>query len=328
MSPATRPSPRDEPAGNPAIAVFAFRRLDLLQLTLDSLGNNEGFQHFVTHVFSDAARSHTGEEGDAVAAVRSFLRDWCADHGAILHEAPTHLGLRSSILAGVADVLRTHESIIVVEDDLLLSRHFLTFMNQALVGCRDREDVMQVSGYFVPHKSTLPEVGLLRAPASWGWGTWRRAWAHYVDDAEALVTQVAPRKTAFDFGGSYSYFDALERNAQGTLDTWAVRWYASMFVRGGYAVYPSRSFVRNIGYRLDATNTGPSRTAGAFLRQPIAGDMPDIDWRSLGKGETREYAETLTAFYRWQQTEWARPTWRERIKARWERLTGDDAGPR
>ena len=30
-------------------------------------------------------------------------------------------------------------------------------------------------------------------------------------------------------------------------DSWAIRWYASTFVKNMYTLYPSKSFVQNIG---------------------------------------------------------------------------------
>jgi hypothetical protein len=326
MSSISRSRPRGERSDYPAIAIFAFRRPDLLRLTLRSLEHADDFHRHAVHVFSDAPRANVPGDTAAVEAVRSFLRDWCAIHGAALHEADANLGLRKSIVGGVTQILAENDSVIVLEDDLILSPSFLQFMDEALEACANRDDIMQVSGYFVPHGADLPPVGLIRSPGSWGWGTWKRAWAHYRDDAQKLLDEVSAADTsAFDFRGSYAFLDALERNAGGTLDTWAVRWYASMFLKGGYAVYPSRSLTRNIGYRDDATNTSPTRTAKVFMNQPIADHLPAIDWSRLGRAETREFADALETFYRWQQSEWARPTLLERLHAKWDSLTGGDA---
>jgi hypothetical protein len=272
-------------------------------------------------VFCDAARDSVPGEAVAVAELLSWAKDWCARVDAHLHVAETNLGLRGSIVSGVSKLLATHESVVVLEDDLLLSPAFLVFMNQALQSYRDREDIMQVSGYFVPHSGQLPSIGLLRAPASWGWATWRRAWAHYSDDARGLLNQVKKLDVgAFDINNSYGYLDSLEKNAAGTLDTWAVRWYASMFIRGGLALYPGETFTRNIGFGEEGTNCKPSSMDSVYLTQKIRRRAISPDWQSVGIRETIQFACTLESFYRWQSDRWTREPLGTRLRASLSKL--------
>ena len=308
------------------VAVFAFRRPDLLRRTLRALESCEGFRETPLFVFSDAARPDVAGESESVASVRSLLHDWAAKHNANVSEMPANLGLRRSILSGISSVLGSHDRIIVLEDDIVVSRGFLRFMNSALDGLKDRSDIVQVSGYFVPHSRRLPDAGLLRVPACWGWATWRRAWQLYRDQPAELAAEIRRGDVArFDIENSYAYLDALERNARGELDTWLVRWYASVFLQGGLSVYPSLSLTRNIGFAAGGTHTGPGRTAKAFLRQRIARDAADVDWSAIGAMESSAFAAALEGFYRWQHHEWVRPSWKERIAARWKLLTGDHA---
>jgi len=319
----SRRKPGKAPA---AIAVFAFKRLELVQRTLQSLGEADGFVDAPVYVFSDGARDDIAREAEDVAAVREWLRDWCTMNRAQMFESSRNRGLRPSIISGVTGILEKHDHIIVLEDDLIVSPSFLTFMNDALEAYEDRDEIMQVSGYFIPHSESLPPIGLLRTPGSWGWGTWRRAWRHYRDDAVALLAEIcAGDPRAFDVNGSYGYREALQKNAEGTLDTWAVRWYASMFLMNGLAVHPSESLTRNIGFGDDATNCGPSATAGAYMSQRIARRLGSVDWDAVGTVENKDYVAALEGFYRWQRAEWAKPTWRQRIQARWELLAGGDA---
>lgn len=216
------------------IAIFAFKRLDLLKKTLAALERSKGFPGGPLHVFSDAPREAVPAEAAQVGALRDWLKPWCARHGAVLHEASGNQGLRRSIISGVSALLKDYERVIVIEDDILVSPGFLPFMHEGLEAFQERDEVMQISGYFVPHRQHLPAAGMLRVPACWGWATWRRAWQHYSDDAAALLSAVRARDVqAFDLNGSYANVEALEKNARGTLNTWFVRWYASVFLRGG-----------------------------------------------------------------------------------------------
>jgi hypothetical protein len=303
--------------------VFAFRRLGLLRQTLSSLERCDGFDGRRVTIFSDASRDGRPEEAAEVDQLRWWVAGWCSRHGARQQNASTNLGLRRSITGGISSVLGESESAIILEDDLILSPSFLTFMDGALRAYNDREDIVHVSGYLVPHNASLPPLGLIRAPSSWGWATWRRAWRHYNDDAEQLLTEVRARDAdAFDMDGTYGYFDALERNATGTLDTWAVRWYASVFLRGGLTVYPRRSFVRNIGFGDDGTNCGPGPMTRVFDKQRIAGRVKMPSWKSAGTAESPAFAEAMREFYRWQQYQWTKPSFSERVRSSLGRVVG------
>jgi hypothetical protein len=314
-------------SGDPApVAVFAFRRLEPLRRTLDALERCPEFEDSRVVVFSDAAREGQPGESESVAKVRNFLRDWTQRHGATLKEAPVNMGLRRSITSGVSEVVSEHDRVIVLEDDIIISPHFLRFMNEALEACRDREDIFQISGYFVPGKTPLPPLGLLRVPACWGWATWKRAWDAYDDDAAALLTKIDERGGVYQFNlnGSYDYYESLRANSVGQASTWMVRWYASLFLRGGLTLYPGKSLTRNIGFDDEGTHCGKGRLAQTFSRQSIARSLPGIDWTNLGTRESPEWFVALESFYRWQSEQWGKPSAGEIWRARWQRLRGRD----
>lgn len=294
----------------------------MLRQTLSALEQCDGFESSRVHVFSDGARADHEDEVAVVREVRSWLKDWCDRHGAELHVATANQGLRVSVTSGVSALLEAYDRVIVLEDDIIVSPSFLSFMNQALHAYEGHANVFQVSGYFVPHKKRLPAIGFLGVPACWGWATWRRAWQYYRDDPQELLAEVRTRDThAFDIRGSYGYLDALERNAAGTLNTWAVRWYASVFLRSGLTIYPGRSLTRNIGFGDGATNCGPGTMAHVFARQPIEMKPVRVDWSSVAVQESSSFSSALEGFYRWQQRQWVKPSWRERLTARLRLVT-------
>ena len=310
---ATQPAWTDAPLA--PVALFAYKRLATLKQTVAALERCKGFSDTPITVFCDSPDSARTKDSASARALQVWIAKWCKRTGAQLNVAPENLGLRRSIVSGVTDILSRNPSVIVLEDDIITSPSFLVFMNQALQAYRDRDDIMQVSGYFVPTSMKLPPIGLIRAPGSWGWATWRRAWQHYSDDATRLVEDIARLDVnAFDINGSYPYFASLKKNAEGTLNTWAVRWYASMFRRGGLAVYPGVSFTRNIGFGAEATNTTPTVMDRVYTNQQIRKRNISPRWESVGQSETESFVKALEKFYRWQNERWAAPTVRERVR--------------
>ncbi|MEO1435160.1 MAG: hypothetical protein AAFV80_06450, partial [Bacteroidota bacterium] len=80
------------------------------------------------------------------------------------------------------------------------------------------------------------------------------AWLSFTPEVEVLIEAIQKRGLveAFNLDGAQSYFDHLRMNQNGELNTWAIRWQASIFIADGLTLMPGKSMVQNIG--LD--NTG------------------------------------------------------------------------
>lgn len=244
----------------PAV-VFAYNRPAHLQRTLDSLAANSLASRTDVHVYSDGPRSPAAS--DAVDQVRQVLeREARAGRFASFHvtAAASNLGLANSIIRGVGQVLSHSDRVIVIEDDLLLSTDFLTFMNDCLAFYAEDAAVGAVTG-FCPLAS-LPasfrgDVFLAMRNSSQGWGTWARVW-NEVDwsapGAERLAREPALRR-AFNREGNDRY-DRLRRQLAGRIDSWSIRFGLSLFLRGLGTIYPAVNRVGNIGYDGSGVHSG------------------------------------------------------------------------
>jgi hypothetical protein len=243
------------------IALFAYNRPEHLNLTLRALRANPLARSSELHIFSDGPK-HAGD-AHAVEQVREVIRHITGFARVHVRERSENFGLSKSVIDGVTELSVTYGRVIVLEDDLVVAPGFLTFMNQALDRYEGDARVMQVSGYMFPveRPKRLESTFFCRVPTSWGWATWDRAWRLLERDSSRLVGLLRDkaRQDMFNIGGAYPYFEHLELHAEGKMDVWGVRWYASMFVSDGLCLYPSRSLVRNIG--MDGTGIHCSRSA-------------------------------------------------------------------
>jgi hypothetical protein len=234
--------------GTAPIAVFMFNRADHLQRTLESLRRCEGFEDSPVYVFGDGPKGPHQEA--AVAAARAVAQTMLGGR-AQMRFAERNKGLARSIIDGVGALTAEHGRAIVVEDDLDLAPGFLGYVNAALDRYAEAENVYQVSGHAfdAPELAGRRMAALLPFTTTWGWATWDRAWASFDEAAngsDLLRTDVALRRR-FDLDGVYSYSAMMERQKQGRVDSWGIRWYWIVFRAGGLAVYPPQSLVRNTG---------------------------------------------------------------------------------
>ena len=272
------------------IALFAFNRPTHLEETLTALAMCPQARESDLTIFCDGPRSD--QDTLLVQRARNVARTW-ADSGAFgrvtIVEQPTNLGLAQSVIKGVTKILSESDSIIVLEDDLIVSPDFLEYMNDALSLYRDEQAVISIHGFTINVDSPLPPTFFLRGADCWGWATWRRGWELFESNAHLLLDRLdaSGEVDDFDFGGAYPYRDMLERQARGIVDSWAVRWYASAFLAGKLTLYPGRSLVRNIGQEGSGTH---SQTRSSHEVAASSFDFP------LGPISMEESTEARQAF--------------------------------
>lgn len=266
----TYPAPsasKDDPA---PVAVFAFARPDHLRRTIESLrANAEAARTHVTF-YCDGSRAET--DRPQVEAVRDYIASVAGFASVAVVTQSRNLGLAASIILGVTQMLKQHESVIVVEDDLLLSSHFLRYMNEALAHYRDDDRVASIHGYSFPTRAPLPETYFLKGADCWGWATWRRAWPGFNPDGRALLAALESRRLThdFDLDGSYPYTEMLRNQIRGRNSSWAIRWHASCYLADRLTLYPGQSLVENIGNDSSGTHSATTSVYnGAISNSPV-----------------------------------------------------------
>lgn len=284
------------------VVVFAYRRPDHLRNTLTSLMRCDGFGQSPVIVYCDGPRD--ADETDAVMATRELARTMLGEH-VEYHFSEVNLGLSRSVIAGVSDVVERFGRAIVVEDDLELSPAFLTFMNQALDRCANDENVFQVSGYMfdVPELKGTHSALFLPFTVSWGWATWKRAWDQFDPLAsgwEALHTDKGLRRR-FNLDGTYDYATMLVRQMAGMRDSWAVRWYWSVFKANGLVLFPPVSLVRNTGF--DGSGTHGRGLLRKFSKSRPTLSSADINLPESVVLDSGLYAHVKEALW-WQNGKW------------------------
>ena len=122
------------------------------------------------------------------------------------------------------------------------------------------EKVISIHGYIYPIKKDLPETFFIKGADCWGWATWKRGWGLFESDGKNLLAELEKRNLIkeFDFDGAYNYSGMLKRQIEGKNDSWAVRWYASAFLKNKLTLYPGQSLVQNIGQDASGTHKGDS----------------------------------------------------------------------
>jgi hypothetical protein len=296
------------------ILIFCFDRPDHLRRVLESLSRNpeSADAHLILRMDGPPANA-SPERLVRMEDVRTLLRErsWCGTTE--IHESAVNKGLAASVIEGVTDAVARFGKVIVLEDDLECSPHFLRYMNKALEVYADQEQVISISGYIYPIKATLPETFFLRGADCWGWATWKRGWDLFRSDGAALLAELQSRglASAFDFDGSYPYTRMLTDQVNGKNDSWAIRWYASAFLAGKLSLYPGRSLVQNIGIDGSGTHSGSSD------RWKVDLASTEVEVRPANPAEDPFVVDRLQAYF--SRLKRPQPVWK-RILSRLRRI--------
>jgi hypothetical protein len=259
------------------IAVFAYNRPQHLSRTLNALKNNKEAAQSVLYLFLDGAKENTVAQ---VAEVESVARSITGFAKINIVKREQNIGLAQNIISGINQILLDYETVIILEDDLMPSAYFLQFMNDGLRMYADNVKVASVHGYVHPLKQKLPQTFFLKYPNSWGWATWRRAWRIFESDGSKLMSQLADCELVkqFDFNGNYRFTRMLQRQIDKKNNSWAIRWYASVFLNDMLCFYPGDSFIKDFGNDGSGENCFNDSVFDVNLRQqPLELNVIDIE---------------------------------------------------
>ncbi len=209
-------------------------------------------------------------------AVRELVRRALPD--AVRVERPHNLGLARSVISAVDDACAHYGAVIVLEDDCLVSRSFLTDMTWAIEAYRHEPRVMHVAGYAFPTEVTLPETYFLRpaAGACWGWATWADAWAAFQPEEAKILDALTQLGAHYEFNLRKSARFSARLKAQGRRrdQSWATRWYASIFLNGGLCLRYRDSRVLNLGVDGSGEHDIRSNAFDVPLHHAVAIEYP------------------------------------------------------
>jgi len=257
------------------IALFVYNRPEHTRRTLSYLKKNLLADESRLFIFSDAAK--TDADHYKVEQVRHLVKEVTGFKSVKVIERKQNLGLAKSIISGVTQLVNEYGKIIVFEDDLLSSPYTLQYFNDALIRYANEEKVMHIGAYMYNLKGAkLPETFFYRAASSWGWATWARAWKNFEPDIDKLIPQFDKEKiNRFSIDHTMNFWKQVQEFKAGKNNSWAIRWYASVFLKDGLTLNPSKSFINNIGNDGTGVHSNPESVYQVKIAQKPVVHFPD-----------------------------------------------------
>ena len=261
------------------VVMLVFNRPDETSRVLNAVANAKPDRLYVV---GDGPRQKSDEQ--SVYAVRKlFARlDWQCEVHTLFRDR--NLGCKRSVETGLDWFFSMEDRGIILEDDCVPGDDFFPFASELLVAHEDSNVVGCITGNNF-------QSGVQRGEASyyfskynhcWGWATWRRAWEHY--DAEMTMwpdwRESNEWRSLFDDSVEEKYWRHIfDRVYEGSINSWAYPWAASLWYERKVTATPNSNLVTNIGFGESATHTQSPSGRGA--NKPI------------GQIETLTHPETI-----------------------------------
>ncbi len=235
------------------VVLFVYNRFQHTLRTVEALRANVYAAQSKLYIYSDGPKND--EDRVEVEKIRDYLKSIDGFLSVCIFHRKENFGLAQNIISGVTQVMQEHDKAIVLEDDLVSSKYFLKFINEALENYRDNPKIFSVTGFNLrPDLFKIPQsypndVFINYRICSWGWGSWRDRWQktdwelkdydHFKNDRKILKS--------FDRGGD-DLSEMLKLQMEGKLNSWAIRWYHAHFKHDAFCLFPVRSYISNIGH--------------------------------------------------------------------------------
>jgi hypothetical protein len=168
-----------------------------------------------------------------------------------------NIGLANNIIAGINFVFKKHSKAIFLEDDLIVSSNFIEFMNQALDKYYRNKKVWHINGWsFDLNKNSNPDAYFTKHMQCWGWATWSNRWCKYQNNPSKYIKIFNKNMiNRFNINNEINNWSQIIRNYKKEIYTWAIFWYATIFINNGLCLSFNPSLTKYDGFDLNSTHS-------------------------------------------------------------------------
>lgn len=184
-----------------------------------------------------------------------------------------NIGCDPAVSSAIDWFFQNVECGIILEDDCIVHPHFFTFCGELFVRYASDQRIMQISSLSPYDARTHPSdyhfSRIFRC--SGGWGTWRRAWKHFISDMrqykddEVLTILKTYNLDYYECVWRFRAFKAYNKGItmvyrKGSLfrlywGHWDYQWNLACAAQNGLCIVPEKNLMINIGFDEDSTNT-------------------------------------------------------------------------
>jgi hypothetical protein len=239
------------------IGVFCYKRAGKLKASVEALLRNPEAASMDIIFFCDGHKGEHDRQG--VEETRAYINSLTGFRNIYKHFRERNLSTGPNFKAGLTHLFTNYDQFIVVEDDLVVSPNYISYMLQALEYYRNNPSVFCVTGYCFPlKKKSYPfDTTMHNRFCSYGWASWSDRVSKVIWDANELyrLTQHSPGFKRRLNSEGWDLYRMLLKQLNGKISTWDIQMQVHVSENAMKVAYPVVSKATNIGFDNESTNT-------------------------------------------------------------------------
>lgn len=204
------------------------------------------------YIFSDAASKKedelmVSEVRDYISTIKGFK-----SVTAIKPDINSRISKIYHVRNKIIELFEHFDKYIFLEDDNIVSKHFLRYMNDAMDFYKDDSRITAVSAYTVPIKFPFwykKDIWLGKRYCPWGYGM-RKEWYYQFNrtsyDRYSIATKKENIKKFYAVGRDI--LNILYDDSTGKISAGDVKIVFDQVMKNQYTLFPTKSLVRNVGF--------------------------------------------------------------------------------
>jgi len=233
------------------ICILACNRIKHLKKTINAVLKFKN-QRDKIHIFLDVhSKNDKPEKIKACEKVQIYLSK-IKSKTIIVRVSSFKIGPRNNWFRAYSSMFKIYKKVIVLEDDIVIKKHFFPFMRYYLNKFEKYPKIMSITGYASP--VNLPnkyqyDCFLSNRSMSWSKASWKRAWNNFRNiklDHKKILKSNKNKKLLCSAGKDL--LRTIHLDYLGMVNSFQVWWIWNILKRGGYCVNPTKNLINNIGF--------------------------------------------------------------------------------
>lgn len=258
------------------VSITVYSRVEHLKQTIEALKKNYFAKQTIVYIFSDAPRK--GDE-EIVQKVRDYLETINGFKEVIIIRQEKN-NYEKNMKDAYTIPLEKHGKFIRMEDDIVASPYFLTFMNNALDIYQNDKSIFAISAYtpqvkfdfLSPNKE---DIFLSHYFSAWGYATWEDRNFIKVRERIDFLSEIATKKETIKKIKALHpmMMDMLKLIEHKKTNPGDYKLTAHLLLYNLFTIRPKKSLVKNIG--SDGSGHGRVKT-NKFNIELMADYLPNL----------------------------------------------------
>ena len=233
------------------LCIFLWKKYHLVEKVLDEIISLKEFPLTKIYIFVDSSKKNSKFYADNQILINKVKKYEKYQNIKIIYRKK-NFGLSKNIISGINEVIKKYNKIIILEDDLLVAKDFLYYMNKSLEEYKNNKSVISISAFnhssyrtFINSNYKYDNFFNMRA-SSWGWATWKNRWDLFLK--KIPIKEIEKNKKIIISNLGLDVYLSLIGINKKNKDLWAANWCFASLKNKLFTSYPVVSRVSNIGF--------------------------------------------------------------------------------